>query len=283
MTTDQTGKAQAGAHPGRQAGSRSGADLDGRIALVTGGGTGIGLATTRQLLAAGSRVMIAGRNQARLDAVAAGLCAEFGADRCRATPADVSVVADVEALVARTEAAWQGLDIVIANAGIGLPTTLIVDLPVEDFDRVIATNLRGVFLCLKFGIPALRRRGGGAVVVVSSIAGLKARGTGNSAYVASKHGELGLVKTAAHEYAADGIRINAVLPGPTDTEMIRELAVSRAQDSGGDGKAEILRNMPQKRYASPDEVARLIAFLASAEASFCTGGIYTADGGLSAG
>jgi len=146
----------------------------------------------------------------------------------------------------------------------------------------MAVNVRGVFLGLKSAIPALRARGKGSVVVVSSIAGLKGRGTGNAAYVTSKHAELGLIKTAAIECAPYGIRVNSVLPGPTDTKMIRELEAARSGDTDGKGKETILRGMPLARYGSADEVGRLIAFLASDEAGFCTGGVYTADGGLSA-
>jgi NAD(P)-dependent dehydrogenase (short-subunit alcohol dehydrogenase family) len=146
----------------------------------------------------------------------------------------------------------------------------------------MAVNVRGVFLGLKAAIPALRARGKGSVVVVSSIAGIKARGTGNAAYVASKHAELGLVKTAAVECGPYGIRVNSVLPGPTDTVMIRELEAARARDTGGSGREAILRGMPLARYGEPEEVARLIAFLASDDSGFCTGGVYTADGGFSA-
>jgi NAD(P)-dependent dehydrogenase (short-subunit alcohol dehydrogenase family) len=256
----------------------SGARYEGKVALVTGGNGGIGLAVATLLVAEGARVVIAGRNRVKLDHAASTL----GSDRCVALEADVSKADDNEKIVAVARERFGGLDVFIANAGIGLPTWRIVDTPVESFDQVIAVNLRGVFLGMKAALPAMRERGGGSFLVVSSIAGLKGRGTGNGAYVASKHAELGLVKTAAIENAEYGIRVNAVLPGPTDTTMIRELEAARARDVNGDGKAAILRGMPLGRYGHADEVARLIAFLASDDAGFCTGGIYTADGGLSA-
>jgi 3alpha(or 20beta)-hydroxysteroid dehydrogenase len=252
--------------------------FDGKVAVITGGGGGIGSAIAKILVADGARVVLAGRTRATLEQAADAL----DRGQCEIVEADVSLPEDNQRIVRVAQERFGGLDVFIANAGIGLPTWSIVDLPVESFDQVIAVNVRGVFLGLKAAIPAMRSRGKGSVVVVSSIAGLKARGTGNSAYVASKHAELGLVKTAAVECGPHGIRVNAVLPGPTDTVMIRELEAARAKDTGGSGREAILRGMPLSRYGEPEEVARLIAFLASDESGFCTGGIYTADGGFSA-
>jgi NAD(P)-dependent dehydrogenase (short-subunit alcohol dehydrogenase family) len=252
--------------------------FDGKVAVITGGGGGIGSVTAKLLVEDGARVVLAGRTRQTLDQAAATL----GKEACEIVQADVSLPEDNQRIISVAQDRFGGVDVFIANAGVGLPTWSIVDLPIESFDQVIAVNVRGVFLGLKSAIPAIRSRGKGSVVVVSSIAGLKARGTGNSAYVASKHAELGLVKTAAVECGPYGIRVNAVLPGPTDTVMIRELEAARAKDTGGSGREAILRGMPLARYGEPDEVGRLIAFLASDEASFCTGGIYTADGGFSA-
>lgn len=252
--------------------------FEGKVAVITGGGGGIGFATAALMVAEGAQVVLAGRTRSKLEQAAQSL----GTSRCEIVEADVSSPADNDRIVAAAQSRFGGVDVFVANAGIGLPTWNIVDLPVESFDAVIAVNVRGVFLGLKSVIPAMRARGKGSVVVVSSIAGLKARGTGNAAYVASKHAELGLVKTAAVECAPDGIRVNSVLPGPTDTIMIRELEAARARDTGGDGREAILRGMPLSRYGHANEVAALIAFLASDEAGFCTGGTYTADGGFSA-
>ena len=252
--------------------------FDGKVAVITGGGGGIGSALAKLLVAEGAQVVLAGRTRATLEQTADTL----KSGQCVIVEADVSLPEDNQRIVSVAQDRFGGLDVFIANAGIGLPTWSIVDLPIESFDQVMAVNVRGVFLGLKSAIPAMRLRGKGSVVVVSSIAGLKARGTGNAAYVASKHAELGLVKTAAVECGPYGIRVNAVLPGPTDTVMIRELEAARARDTGGSGREAILRGMPLARYGEPDEVAGLIAFLASDQAGFCTGGIYTADGGFSA-
>lgn len=250
----------------------------GKVAVVTGAGGGIGRAVAARLVAEGARVVLAGRTRSALEQVAAAL----GPEHCEPVEADVSRVGDNDRIIDAATARFGGVDVFIANAGIGLPTCGIADLPVESFDGVIAVNLRGVFLGLKSAIPALRARGKGSIVVVSSIAGVKARGAGNAAYVASKHAVVGLVKTAAVECAPYGIRVNSVLPGPTDTAMIHQLEAARSRDTGGDGKEAILRGMPLGRYGHADEIARLITFIASDEAGFCTGGIYTADGGLSA-
>lgn len=250
----------------------------GKVAVVTGGASGIGLATASLMISEGAHVVIAGKTRAKLEQAAASL----GAEHCEIVAADISRPEDNDRIIAAARERFGGIDAFVANAGIGLPTWSIVDLPIDSFDQVMAVNVRGVFLALKSAIPVMRERGRGSIVVVSSIAGLKARGTGNAAYVASKHAELGLVKTAAVEAAPFGIRVNAVLPGPTDTPMIRDLEASRSRDTGGDGREAILRGMPLARYGSPREVANLIAFLASDDAGFCTGGIHVADGGFSA-
>jgi NAD(P)-dependent dehydrogenase (short-subunit alcohol dehydrogenase family) len=135
---------------------------------------------------------------------------------------------------------------------------------------------------LKYAIPAIRKRGKGAIIITSSIGGIKARGQGNSAYITSKHAEIGLMRTATTECAPFNIRVNCVLPGPTDTRMIRSIEEGRSPGAPEKARAMILTGLPLKRYGTAEEVARLIVFLASDEASICTGGVYMADGGLSA-
>jgi NAD(P)-dependent dehydrogenase (short-subunit alcohol dehydrogenase family) len=175
-----------------------------------------------------------------------------------------------------------GSDIFLANAGFEGASSEIPDYPLDVFDEVMAVNVRGVFLGLKFAIPALRKRGGGSIVITSSIGGIKTRGTGNSAYIASRHAEIGLLRSAAMECAPHNIRVNSVLPGPTDTRMIRSIEENRSPGAPEKARAAILAGLPMKRYGTAEEVAQLILFLASDEASICTGGVYLADGGLSA-
>jgi NAD(P)-dependent dehydrogenase (short-subunit alcohol dehydrogenase family) len=146
----------------------------------------------------------------------------------------------------------------------------------------MAVNVRGVFLGLKYAIPAIRKRGKGSIVITSSIGGIKARGQGNSAYIASKHAEIGMMRTAAMECAPHNIRVNCVLPGPTDTRMIREIEEGRSPGAPEKAREMIVSGLPLKRYGTPEEIANLILFLASDDASICTGGVYLADGGLSA-
>jgi NAD(P)-dependent dehydrogenase (short-subunit alcohol dehydrogenase family) len=172
-------------------------------------------------------------------------------------------------------------DVVLINAGIEGAAALIPDYPTEVFDDVIAINVRGVFLGLKYSLPLMAAKGG-SVIITSSIAGLKARGLGNSAYVASKHAEIGLMRTAAIENASNNIRVNCVLPGPTETRMMRSIEENRSPGAAEIAKKEVLKGIPLGRYGTPEEVVNMITFLASDEASGCTGGVYTVDGGVSA-
>jgi NAD(P)-dependent dehydrogenase (short-subunit alcohol dehydrogenase family) len=167
----------------------------------------------------------------------------------------------------------------VNNAGIEGVVASFEDYPLETFDQVLAVNVRGVFLGIRCAVPALRRRGGGAIVNLSSVAGLTGEGT-LSAYNASKHAVIGLTRAAASGYSAKGIRVNAVCPSPVETRMMRSLE----QGMGGE-HAELVRKtiaerIPLARYAEPEEIAALIAFLGSAEAAFINSSIYTIDGGM---
>jgi NAD(P)-dependent dehydrogenase (short-subunit alcohol dehydrogenase family) len=142
--------------------------------------------------------------------------------------------------------------------------------------------VRGVFLGLKHAIPALKKRKGGSIIITSSIGGIKARGQGNSAYITSKHAEIGLMRTASVECAPFNIRVNCVLPGPTDTRMMHSIEEGRSPGAPEKARETILSGLPLKRYGTADEIASLMLFLVSDEASICTGGVYAADGGLSA-
>lgn len=250
--------------------------LQDKRAIITGGGSGIGLAAARRFAQEGARVVLAGRREQPLRDAAR----ECGPGASYVV-SDVSRLEDNRRLFEATVSRLGGLDVFIANAGYEGVSAPLVEYPLEVFDEVMSVNVRGAFLGLKCAIPAMQPKGG-SIVIVSSIGGIKARGAGNSAYIAAKHAEIGLMRTAAAECAPLGIRINCVLPGPTDTRMIRAIEERRSPGSPEQARAAIMASVPLKRYGTPEEMAELILFLASDEASFCTGGVYAADGGLSA-
>lgn len=254
------------------------ARLANKVALITGAGSGIGLATAELFAREGARVVLVGRNEQALTAAVT----RIGNEQATAIVADVARPEDNARMVRTAVERCGGLDIFIANAGVEGVTTPIEHYPIEVFDEVMAINVRGVFLGLKFALPALRQRGGGSIVITSSIGGIRGRGQGNSAYITSKHAEIGLMRTATLEGAPHKIRVNAVLPGPTETRMMRSIEASRSPGDPSKARAAMLNAAPLQRYGAPEEVANMMLFLASDEASLCTGGVYSVDGGFSA-
>lgn len=243
-----------------------------KVILVTGGASGIGYATCAELLARGARVALWDIDTAAGSAAARLLDPE--GKRCQAFAADVGSSADVEAALSQTLEAFGALHGAFNNAGIGGPTVPLADMSESDFDAVVATDLKGVWLCLKHELLLLRETGG-AIVNNASVAGLVALG-GQSAYVAAKHGVIGLTKTAAVEYAEAGVRVNAVCPGAIQTPILKHL-----EDAGVD--EQMLSAMsPQARIGSPGEVANAVCWLLSDEASFVTGAALSIDGGWAA-
>lgn len=241
--------------------------LNDKVAIVTGGAAGIGEAIVRQLVMDGAKVVIADFDADR----AHSLADNVGRDAARAFHVDVTNADAVRNAVVFTVAEFGALHLAVNNAGVGVPTTPIVDLRVEDWRRVIDIDLTSVFYSLKYEIPAIIAAGGGAIVNMSSVLGV-AGVAGSAAYVAAKHGVVGLTKSAALEYAAHGIRVNAVGPGYVATAMI-EKEMTEAE------RAEVVGLHPLGRIGKPGEIAALTSFLLSEKASFITGAYYPADGG----
>jgi len=246
--------------------------LEGKRAVITGAARGIGAAAARRFAAEGARIIL-------VDLLAeplAALAAELG-DSAIACPADVSDEAAAKGYIAQAAEQLGGLDVLLLNAGIEGDVAPLKDYSVETFDRVMAVNVRAVWLGLKFAMPKMEAAGG-SIVVTSSTSGIRA--TRNiSAYTASKHAVIGLMRTAALEGAEHNIRVNTVNPSPIDTDMIHSLQQKRGDRSN----ASMSMGTPLQRYGEPEEVAAMMLFLASDESSFCTGGVYMVDGGVSAG
>ena len=238
------------------------------VAVVTGAASGIGRATTELLLARGGRVVA-------LDLDADALATFSQHDSLRTLSGDVTEEEDNASAVAIAEQTWGRLDVMVLNAGVrGSGPIDTVDLQI--FDRSIEVNLRSAVLGMRVGIPAMRRAGGGAVVITSSNTGLN--GEANRwPYAAAKAGVLNLMRSVALDVAIDNIRVNAVCPGPTLTGMTARIPADQPERYDS-----LRRNVPQQRWAEPAEIAEAIIFLASPAASFITGVALPVDGGVSA-
>ncbi|MFF9320902.1 SDR family NAD(P)-dependent oxidoreductase [Streptomyces sp. NPDC014735] len=246
-------------------------EFAGRTALVTGGASGIGLALARRLATGGASVVVADHDEAGARKAAADL--ENAGAEAAAVAVDVTDPESVEAGVRFAVDTFGALHLAVNNAGIAGPSSPTDRYAVEDWNRVVATNLSGVFYCLRHELPAIVEAGGGAVVNMSSILGTNGF-AGSPAYVAAKHGVVGLTKTAALEYAARNVRINAVGPGFIDTPLLR--------DADAAAREHLISLHPAGRLGTAEEVAELAAFLLSDRASFVHGSYHLVDGGYSA-
>ncbi len=251
--------------------------LSGKVAIVTGGTLGIGRAAAEALARAGAAVMVCGTDPGRVKGAVSAFAADGLVIDGRA--ADVSVAGEVEALVAATVERFGGVDILVNSAGIQRYGTA-VDTDEELWDRVQDVNVKGMFLAARHAIPEMRRRGGGAIVNVSSVQAFIAL-KGSAAYVTSKGAINALTRALALDHAAEGIRVNAVCPATIDTPMLRWAAdLLKGDRKADDLIAEWGRMHPLGRIGRAEEVAALIVFLAGPGASFITGASIPVDGGL---
>ena len=247
--------------------------LKDKVAIITGGGAGIGLATAKLFLEEGAKVMIVDVDENSLN-IAVEELDNVNLSHC---VADVSRVEDTEKFLKKTLDTFGKIDIFFANAGIEGISSPMTEYPEALFDKIIAVNLKGVWLGCKHVVPKMTD--GGSVLITSSVAGLKGF-AGLGAYVASKHGVIGLMRNAAQEFADRKIRVNSIHPGPVNNEMMRRIEANISPDNPREAQKDFEALVPFGRYAEVNEIAELALFLASDESKFITGDIHVIDGGM---
>ena len=246
-------------------------DFTGQVVVITGGRSGIGRATAIAFARQGAKVVIAGRSHA--DETLRAIKDEGG--EAVFVPTDVSIAADVQKLIKAALDTYGRLDVAFNNSGLLPVTANLVEQTEADFDKIMAVDLKGLFLCMKYQIPEMLKAGGGAIINCGSVVSLVAD-PGMSPYVAAKHGAAGLTKAAALEYAQSNVRINAICPGFTETEMTKGWMENLQM-------RELIKSFnATNRIATPDEIAGIVLFLASPMASFITGAVIPVDGAQTA-
>lgn len=246
--------------------------FENQVALITGAGSGMGLTTANAFAHEGAAVVLADVNEASVQATADQMVA--AGHKALALRCNVAIEAEVKAMVESAVSAFGRLDAAFNNAGIQSPAIEAADATGEEFDRVNAINLRGVWSCMKYELIQMRKQGSGAIVNNSSIGGLIGL-PGRAIYHATKHGVIGLTKSAALDYASRGIRINAVCPGTIDTPMVREMLVKEPELVN-----DIIADMPIGRLGLPEEIASAVLWLCGPGSTFVIGHALVVDGGF---
>jgi len=249
--------------------------LEEKTAFITGAASGIGLATTRLFLAEGASVVMADRDT---DALAFA-ARELDDARVSTLELDVTVQDQVEQAISSAREAHGRIDIAVLNAGVTGANMPLEDYPVALFDEVMAVNVRGIWLSLRAVMPVMKQQESGSIILTSSIQGLSAL-PGTTAYTTSKHALVGMMKGAALELAKTGVRVNCVHPGYVETPMMDAIHHAVNREAPEQFQAALSESIPMGRYASADEIARLILFLGSNESSYSTGSSFVADGGI---
>lgn len=249
--------------------------LEGKVIVITGGAGGIGRAAGKLFVAEGAQVLLVDLNESALEEAVN----EVGSNSASFCVADVTSSADNARMFALADERYGGVDGFLANAGIEGDVKSIVDYDEDRFDAVMNVNVKGVFLGLKHAIPHLEKRGGGSIVITSSVAGVTGS-AGVAPYVTSKHAVVGMMRSAAKECAALNIRVNTVNPSPVETRMMRSLEEGLAPGQAEQAKASMEAAIPLQRYAQPDDIAKVMLFLESDDSQFITGSVYMADGGM---